>query len=255
MVFLLQRYSEHCLIGDPVNEHSKISAIRIFGSAARGDADELSDTDVLVVQRTKIARVEKEAIEVELGALGPQISICWYSELTLQRMFREGHLFAWHLFRESINPSAPKDYVDSLGVPGRYLTARSDIRGFREIISGANLSLSASIGNACYEAGILFVCARNIAMIASSYLHDGPYFGRDAPYKFERNTGINFPLSAAEHTSNMIARSRAHRGLPVQPVTLDISRLAVQVEGWARCVEDIVQVWERDHEREKRAVC
>lgn len=238
-----------------MKKFQQISAIRIFGSAARGDSDELSDIDVLVVQREKTTEATRSEVEAELHNLGPIVSVCWYSESTLARMFQEGHLFAWHLFKESFNPHEPKDYIDSLKVPRRYTTAAADIRGFQEIISGVRSSLQASAGNACYEAGLIFVCCRNVAMIASSCLKDGPYFGRRSPFDFYEATGIKFPLSNDEHTRNMKARSYGHRGIRLEASATDVLRMALQMDEWTRIILSFVEQKERNSERQKYAIC
>jgi predicted nucleotidyltransferase len=237
-----------------MRKFEQISAVRIFGSAARGDSDDLSDTDVLVVQRTKTSEFMRKHVEIELNNLGSQVSVCWYSEVALAKMFSEGHLFAWHLFKESFNPYEPHDYIDDLKTPNRYTSAVADIRGFREIISGINSSLRESAGNACYEAGLLFVCCRNIAMIASSYLEDGPYFGRSSPFNLGEVSGIKFPLSSVEHVDNMKARSFGHRGIYMHHSVTDVCRMAIHVDDWSRAVLNLVETWERSSERQKYAI-
>lgn len=228
-----------------------ISAIRIFGSAARGDADDLSDTDVIVVQGKRTSEPLRKKIEFELSSMGPNVSICWYSERTLTAMFRKGHLFAWHLFKESFNPFEARDFIDDLKTPHRYTTAGADIRGFQEIIAGIPSSIHTSAGNACYEAGLMFVCCRNVAMIASSYIAGGPYFGRNSPFDLCKVTGIEFPLTIEEHTSNMRARTFGHYGKYLECSAVDILRMTPKIDGWARNVLNLVEIREQRRERQK----
>lgn len=232
-------------------DHPAISAVRLFGSVARGDADEQSDIDVLVVQRKKIGEAERDRIEAALRILGPQTSVCWYSELALSKMNSDGHLFAWHLFKESFNPFQPCDFVDDLGMPNPYVTGLADIRGFKKIVGGARESLNVCAGNACYEAGLLFVCSRNAAMIASSYLADGPYFDRKSPYKLWERTGIQFPISELEHSGNMKARAIAHRGAMLHRERAHVESMILRCHRWIVDVERFVIAREQDHERKK----
>jgi hypothetical protein len=235
--------------------HPSISAVRLFGSKARGDSDESSDVDMLIVQREKIPKVQRYIIESDLRTLKRNYSICWYSEQTLCRMYVEGHLFAWHLYKESVNVgNSAKDFIDLLGQPNRYTEAVSDIKGFRDILCETNLSLSKSDGNATYEAGIIFVCSRNIAMIASTYLADGPYFGRRSPFQLQSTTGIAFSLSAMEHESNMRARTFAHRGVCVTRNAKDVSGMAERVACWAKLVHEYVAEQETAWEKETQGL-
>jgi hypothetical protein len=226
--------------------HPRISAVRLFGSEARGDSDESSDADLLIVQRDKIPTQEREAIEIGLRTIRPNYSICWYSERALRRMYAEGHLFAWHLYKESANiTDVLEDFVDILGQPCRYTEAFDDIRGFRNIISEINASLERSARNATYEAGILFVCTRNIAMIGSTCLADGPYFGRLSPFQLESRTGIQFPLSVSDHQDNMRARTLAHRGLCVTQSADNVMKMAKEVALWGGLVHQYVEEHEK----------
>jgi Polymerase beta, Nucleotidyltransferase len=235
--------------------NQSISAIRIFGSKARGDADELSDVDLLVVQRKRICDNDKRLTELWLSIFGERRSICWYSESALRRMFREGHLFAWHLYRESkrIRPSE-SDFIDSLGKPARYRMASADIAGFRHIVAGATESLAACSANASYEAGVLFVCSRNIAMIASTYAADGPYFGRRSPFQLERAARIQFPLTIKEHDENMKARAFAHRGFPVLRNAQAVSVMANLIARWSDIIHKYVTEHENEDEHTKQPV-
>ncbi|MCG8435843.1 MAG: nucleotidyltransferase domain-containing protein, partial [Gammaproteobacteria bacterium] len=75
-----------------------VLSVRLFGSQARGDSDILSDCDILVVVADRTGKVDENVIhrlcEKELGKT-PTIS--WYGVNRLKKMFRDGHLFAWHL--------------------------------------------------------------------------------------------------------------------------------------------------------------
>src|SRR3546814_18957257 len=81
---------------------SNVVSIRLFGSMARGDYDDLSDVDVLVVVEDRSGKVPEEAVRAHLS---PTIchppTISWYGRKRLSTMFAEGHLFAWHLFHQS----------------------------------------------------------------------------------------------------------------------------------------------------------
>src|SRR3546814_20282552 len=81
---------------------SNVVSIRLFGSMARGDYDDLSDVDVLVVKEDRSGKVPEEAVRAHLSPTichPPPIS--WYGRKRLSTMFADGRLFAWHLFHQS----------------------------------------------------------------------------------------------------------------------------------------------------------
>ena len=236
---------------------SNISSIRIYGSRARGDADDISDLDVLIVQREKTPPIYRHDLEDKLRDLGSYISFSWYSETAIARMYREGHLFAWHLYKEStkIDAIGDLDFIDYLSAPNPYREAVADVDGFRRIIDGVAGSIAAAAGNACYEAGLLYVCCRNLAMIASSYLADGPYFNRRSPFLLADKLQIPFPLSREDHDLNMRARHFGGRGIKIHRSHDRVKQMAADITLWGGGISQYVKTREAEHEREKSAFC
>lgn len=216
--------------------YADVSAIRLFGSAARGDADSHSDIDVLVVQRRRLPEVLRSKIQHELVPYGDRVSISWYSESSITRIFDEGHLFATHLVKESVRLLGSSDFIDRLGVPRPYSDGLQDLEGFQMILEGVTPSLTATPKNAIFEAGLLYVCARNIAMIASAHLPAGPFFGRNSPFDLAKETGIKFPLTKHQHRSNMLARTAGQRGIGVVARETDVFYMAAALSDWSHGV-------------------
>ena len=213
---------------------SSYSAIRLFGSRARGDADNISDADVLIVsQLPHLGESHDEVAKASLRLreeFGDQLSLGHYSEERIRKMYHDGDLFAWHIHKESLKIGYKcDDFLDAL-VPADYANAIQDLETFLSIAAGVHDSLSAAPGNACYEAGLLFMVSRNIAMSASWYVPGGPFFGRDSPFRLQGALGIRFPLTVSEHDENMKARVFGHRGLHVG------SRAASHVANMANAV-------------------
>ena len=74
----------------------------LFGSVARGDQDPMSDTDVLLVyDKVLDSRSQADARAQVSSAMSMQCTFAEYSYGHLERMFKEGHLFAWHLHLEA----------------------------------------------------------------------------------------------------------------------------------------------------------
>ena len=85
------------------------SAVRLFGSKARGDADDLSDADILIVKRSENSvKCQGSLLAALQHHFGMPPSVGWYSEARLSRMYKEGDLFAWHIHKESKKVNIPR---------------------------------------------------------------------------------------------------------------------------------------------------
>ncbi|CAO3451808.1 hypothetical protein [Azospirillum argentinense] len=194
---------------------SSIRAIRLFGSTARGDSDAMSDVDVLVILANHAAKKDIVDVEIELRNLyGGKISISWYGEHKYRSMHSEGHLFCWHIFLESKRSMAASDIVDELGTPRPYMSALQDIEAFIDILEGCRSSVRTCEKNATYESGVIYTCARNIAMYGS-WMSGKVTFSRLSPYILQELSGIRFPLSRMEY--EQFARARISLRAEVEP--------------------------------------
>jgi len=194
---------------------STIRAIRLFGSIARGDSDSMSDIDVLVILASHATKADVEAIKIDLlRTYGEKLSISWYGENKYRLMHSDGHLFCWHIFLESKRNAVASDIVDELGSPRPYMSALQDIDAFVDILEGCRSSVRACDKNATYEAGIIYTCARNIAMYGS-WLAGKLTFSRFSPYILQELIGIKFPLSRMEY--GQFARARISLRAEVSP--------------------------------------
>jgi hypothetical protein len=205
--------------------------VAIFGSAARGSSDEASDYDVIAVfEDTK--QLNKPAFLSNIEEkIGRQIGLSVYSVARLAQMWADGSPFAWHLFLEAkpiqgfassfLNWPAPSPYTKE--------RALSDCLMMRNILTSAYERLCDGVpGSQCYEAGLVYVCARNTGMFASELLNDKFEFGRYAPFVFKE--GLAFPLDRSSYETFIRARLAGTRGL--FPPQIDI-RIAA---GGAECV-------------------
>jgi hypothetical protein len=164
-------------------------------------------------------------------------SVGWYSENRIFKMYDEGDLFAWHLHNESRKLGYEGgDFLDSLS-PANYRNAIHDIQLFLDIVRGVRASLEVAPGNAAFEAGVLFMASRNIAMAASWYLPHGLLFGRESPFQLQRGSGITFPISKCEHEGNMRARVLGHRGMLVTPQAASlVADMAERLLHWGKAI-------------------
>lgn len=193
-------------------EQKGIKSLRVFGSDARGDSDQLSDHDVLVVtdRDVRLSEGELEQLNQELGF---QCSFALYSMDRIRQMHSYGHLFSWHLFLESKKISNNRDFIDELGRPSDYTSAKDDIIELYNLLRSVSHSLQRSPFNVVYEAGLLYVTSRNIAMSASWFSPNGLDFSRYSPLRLFVDTLSPFPLCELEYNQLISARNASTRGL------------------------------------------
>jgi predicted nucleotidyltransferase len=185
----------------------------IFGSVGRGQQDGLSDLDILAVVKNGRGRVADNVVIAtvpdEFKSL--KASIAWYGGDRLREMFKNGELFAWHLHRETIPMFDPEGFLAKLGKPSEYREFLADIFSFRKVIIGIPPQLTLNVFNAVYEAGLFYVCLRNIAMAASWVLCEAPDFSRYSPFNL---AGIDpCPISVRDYEITMACRLAGQRGL------------------------------------------
>jgi hypothetical protein len=221
----------------------ELLAVYLFGSAARGEVDERSDLDLLAVVADRAGKVVQSEVERHvpkiLGSLEPSIS--WYGFNRLREMFRNGELFAWHLYRETTPLFEARAVLASLGTPAPYLNAAEDVTSFEAILSGIPGQLAASPQNAVYEMGLIYVCLRNICMAASWSLCPNPDFSRYSPFSLRGVAPV--PISRLEYDLAMSCRLAGQRGmaLPQQVSPSEVAHLYDRLTPWIaalrRCLE------------------
>jgi len=204
---------------------SNVICVCLFGSMARKDHDKLSDADILVVVKDRTGKVPQEIIyKYVCSRIGRIPTVSWYGNQRLQTMFNDGHLFAWHLHRESKLLWGDADINEIFGEPAPYQDALVDISSFQTVLDGVPFALRRCPGNAIYEMGLLYVCIRNIAMSASWHLCDAPDFTRHSPFNLKTRP---FSISRVEYELTMSCRMASQRGTsPNTPVT---ARIAIEL--------------------------
>lgn len=187
-------------------------AVHVFGSVGRGDQDNLSDLDLLVIVRNGSGKIPESAITPlvpkALQHLKPSIS--WYGAERLREMFRNGELFAWHLYRETFPLQDAQGFLGQLGCPSAYRDANADARSFQVVLEGIPSQIAQNEHNSIYEAGLIYVCLRNIAMAASWSLCEFPNFGRYSPFRL--SAVGDCPISRREFDLTMSCRMASQRG-------------------------------------------
>ena len=218
-----------------------VIGLAVFGSYGRGDFDAHSDLDLLVVVKDGSGTASEQGIvEALKPALPKEPSVSFYGEKKFRDLFEEGNLFAWHIFLEAklipgfLHPS------DVFGRPNLYRTAAADIDGLIEILNGVPRWIASNPQNAVFELGILYVCARNIAMSASWHLKMRPDFGRYSPFGLPGP--VRFPMSMERYEIAVRCRMASARGEePPNVMPLVVEETSEMLGTWARSVSDFVR--------------
>lgn len=189
-----------------------------YGSSARGESSKDSDIDVLVVcsDPKSLSRDDLQD-DFALGSEGLAVDYSVYGIKRLQEMYRQGHLFSWHLYKESIFVGGTQGLLENLGKPNNYTAYKEDVEQLYDLLQSVSVQINASSNNLVYEAGIAFVCVRNIAMAASYFLPDGPHFSSYAPFKI-----ASFPLTLEEYDLLRSSRLSGSRGLKAPDISFTI---------------------------------
>jgi hypothetical protein len=151
-------------------------------------------------------------------------------------LFQSGDLFAWHLRLEA-KTLAGTSLNALMGAPSDYTTALSDIHDLQRIASRVEQTVTACSANAVFEMGILYVCARNIAMAASWRLAPSPSFGRYSPYDLP----IPFPITHETYEIMLKCRMASQRGTPPPAVCVpQVLEVQQNILVWSKVVASAV---------------
>ena len=170
-----------------------------YGSVARGDADRLSDYDVLVVGPES---AELSTVLMEAGLNGEDVSISRYSWEEVVGMAGYGSLFLHHVRLEGrplYEDGACRGRLQTILCDlGEYTLARRDIRGFEVVLGDVDESLKRG-GAKAFELSVLGTVIRH-ASILGCWLLGNPTFGRLAPVEsFSSAAGLEVSMSDFEH--------------------------------------------------------
>lgn len=220
--------------------------LRYFGSIVRADADAVSDVDVLcVVEDKSVADLSGVHLYLDKELVGDrELDISVYGKDRISEMFQEGHLFAWHIYKESQPINVFDGFISALGEPSCYGGAVQDIASLMKVLREAQLAIVTSDSTLVYEVGLLYVVARNIGISASWYSDNGLDFSRFAPYSLVLN-GKNLRLDLPQQVYGMLCACRhaSVRGsVPPELQKQDVITWFQVVERWSNSVLKEIEV-------------
>ena len=202
--------------------------IYIFGSTVRGEVKSNSDIDVLVVTYEEYDR-----------SLYPD-SWSVYPKETILNYFKEGRLFAWHLYLDAkcIFSDNSVPIIEKLGMPNKFTSLKEDFYSLKMIITTSLSELKTGTESSIFELGVIYTALRDIAMVLSTKLLDRPCFSRYSPYFLP----TNFPIPKNLYESMIEARLNSTRGIKFSKNSIKLSQdlLSCKVNDWLKSLEDII---------------
>ncbi len=198
-------------------------AVVLYGSHARGDADVISDVDVLAVGSLPPIADDIAAL-LPASCKGP-LHISHYDWGELEAMSRYGSLFLHHIASEAralrYEGNAQTRLSELLALLGPYQLAERDLVGFRATVCDVEAGLRAGLPP-CFELAVLGGVARH-ASVLGCYVAGRPTFGRRSTAQAAGLLG----MSAAKEDLELAHRFRLfEEGQCDAP--RDVSRAAVE---------------------------
>lgn len=197
--------------------------IYAFGSIVRGEIDEFSDIDLLILK--------------DLGEKIPEIDKERFSIYTFQRMgqlWEEGNPFSWHLFSESKCLFSEKSipFLKSLGKPKPYSNLSNDLDKFHKLFLDSKLSIESNNNSVDFDLSMIFLAIRNFASCFSLGFLRTEEFSRDTALKIGQYS-IQIDLT----TYNRLKASRilATRGIGERITEKELKEITIEfstIEKW-----------------------
>lgn len=224
----------------------EILDLRYFGSTVRLDADGASDVDILCVSNGGNPIEESEVLKLIGSEVlpGQHVDISHYGVSRIREMWKSGHLFAWHIYLESKAVTNHFSFLASLGAPAPYEQGYDDIQRLIHLLDDVGASLARGSESLVFEAGLMYVAARNIGITASWYSERGLNFSRAAPF-FIRFNNVDCIPDVTKETYFKLCTSRhaSMRGGEVPVLTeLDLAATCGRLRNWANRVLGEVEV-------------
>jgi hypothetical protein len=194
--------------------------IYIFGSVVRGELDQYSDVDLLLISDNIEQNIDPNKYSI-------------YSPERIKELYKEGNPFAWHLFYESkLIFSSDQDFLLTLEKPSDYTNCKSDLLKFKKLFDDSIFSMRKNKLSIIFDLSMIFLAIRNFATCYTLGHYGKPIFSR---LTFEKLH--DYPLKLDDRVKELLMMSRisSTRGInfSVSEESLSLFELELNnIENW-----------------------
>lgn len=165
--------------------------VYIFGSEVRGEIDQYSDVDLLLISDESLQNIDPNKYSI-------------YNPKRIKELYTEGNPFAWHLFYESkLVYTSGKDFLLSLGKPSAYTNCKSDLLKFKKLFDDSIISIRQNDFSIIFDLAMIFLAIRNFATCYTLGCYEKPIFSR---LTFEKL--YDYPLKLDDKVKDLLMMSR-----------------------------------------------
>lgn len=166
--------------------------IYIFGSVIRGEIDQYSDIDLLLITDESISNIDTNKYSV-------------YTPNRIKELYIEGNPFAWHLYYESklVFSLEGEDFLKQLGKPCKYSNCKTDLIKFKTLFDDSKASIKENDFAIVFDFAMMFLALRNFATCYTLDNYERPIFSR---LTFEKLN--DFPLKLDDEIKEILMMSR-----------------------------------------------
>lgn len=194
--------------------------IYIFGSVVRGELDQYSDVDLLLITDNIEQNIDPNKYSI-------------YSPARIKELYEEGNPFAWHLFYESkLIFSSDQDFLLTLSKPSDYTNCKNDLLKFKKLFDDSIYSMRENKFSIIFDLSMIFLSIRNFATCYTLGHYNKPIFSR---LTFEKLN--DYPLKLDERVKELLMMSRisSTRGINFSVSEESLSLLELElnnIENW-----------------------
>lgn len=165
--------------------------IYIFGSVVRGEVDQYSDIDLLLISDESMQNIDSNKYSI-------------YSPERIKELYAEGNPFAWHLYYESkLVYTSEQDFLLSLGKPSDYGNCKSDLLKFKKLFDDSIISIRENSFSIIFDLAMIFLAIRNFATCYTLGCYEKPIFSRLTFEKLD-----DYPLKLDDKVKELLMMSR-----------------------------------------------
>ena len=194
--------------------------VYIFGSVVRGEIDQYSDIDLLLITDELTQNIDLNKYSI-------------YSSNRIKELYVEGNPFAWHLYYESkLVYTSEQDFLLSLGKPSDYANCISDLLKFKTLFDDSKASIKENNFSLIFDLAMIFLAIRNFATCYTLGFYEIPIFSR---LTFEKLT--DYPLKLDNEIKEILMMSRISSTRGIEYILEDKSLTLLEsnlykIENW-----------------------